>query len=192
MVKQWAKDGAARAAVIDGGAQGVAAIFTGMGSLSYGELAGERMKLGLILHDPEEEHDCFSDNTHHSHYYDALGIRNVYTGTYTRANGSKLTGPGVAELVAAKNPEADKALRKGLDATLAKMQVLVDSAEIKGVHYDQLIGEGNEEGNAMVMAAIDALLDQTKLIEKAVGSLQLEPIEFEGSDSLDNPEKVEQ
>jgi uncharacterized iron-regulated protein len=38
-----------------------------MGSLSYGELAGERMKLGLLLHDPEEEHDCFSDNTYNSH-----------------------------------------------------------------------------------------------------------------------------
>ena len=54
-----------------------------MGSLSYGELAGQRMKLGLLLHDPEEEHDCFSDNTHNSHFYDALGIRNVYLGRYT-------------------------------------------------------------------------------------------------------------
>lgn len=192
MTKQWSKEGDARKAVVEGGPQGLAAIFTGMGSLSYGELAGERMKLGLMLHDPEEEHDCFSDNTHHSHFYDALGIRNVYTGTYTRANGTRLTGPGVAELVAAKNPEADKALRRGLDATLAKMQVLVDSAEKKGVHYDQLIGEGNKNGNAMVMAAIDALLEQTKLIEKAVAGLGLAQIEFEGSDSLDNPEKIGQ
>ena len=56
------------------------AILTGMGSLSYGELAGERMKLGLLLHDPEEEHDCFSDNTHISHLNDAIGIQNVYLG----------------------------------------------------------------------------------------------------------------
>ncbi len=53
---------------------------TGLGSLSYGELAGERIKLGLMIHDPEEEHDCFSDNTHASHFFDALGIRNVYLG----------------------------------------------------------------------------------------------------------------
>lgn len=192
MTKQWAKGGAARTAVVDGGAQGLAPILTGMGSLSYGELAGERMKLGLMLHDPEEEHDCFSDNTHYSHFYDATGIRNVYTGAYVRVDGSKIAGPSISDLVAANNPEADKALRKGLDATLAKMQVLVDSAEKKGVHYDQLIGEGNKEGNAMVMAAIDALLDQTKLIEKAVTSLELAPIEFEGSDSLDSPEKVGQ
>ena len=53
------------------------AIVTGIGSLSYGELAGERMKLGLMLHDPEEEHDCFSDNTHNSHYYDVVGMQHV-------------------------------------------------------------------------------------------------------------------
>jgi putative iron-regulated protein len=51
-----------------------------LGSLSYGELAGERMKLGLLRHDPEAEHDCFSDDTHNSHYYDVLGTRAVYLG----------------------------------------------------------------------------------------------------------------
>lgn len=190
MTKQWGKGGEARTTVAGSGGEGLVTILTGMGSLSYGELAGERMKLGLMLHDPEEEHDCFSDNTHFSHYYDAMGIRNVYTGSYTRVDGSKLTGPSIADLVAAKNADTDKALRMGLDATLAKMQVLVDSAEKKGVHYDQLIGEGNKEGNAIVMAAIDSLLDQTKLIEKAVAVLDISPIEFEGSDSLDNPDSI--
>ncbi|WP_330220407.1 imelysin family protein, partial [Sulfitobacter sp. HI0076] len=66
---------------------GIDAILTGMGSLSYGEQAGERMKLGVMLNDPEEEHDCFSDNTHNSHYYDGLGVRNVYLGEYLRVDG---------------------------------------------------------------------------------------------------------
>ncbi len=35
-----------------------------------------------MLNDPEEEHDCFSDNTHNSHYYDGLGIQNAYLGEY--------------------------------------------------------------------------------------------------------------
>ena len=35
---------------------------------------GRADKLGLLLHDPEEEHDCFSDNTHNSHYYDEIGM----------------------------------------------------------------------------------------------------------------------
>ncbi len=82
---------------------GLTAIMTGLGSLSYGELAGERMKLGLMIHDPEEEHDCFSDNTHASHFFDALGIRNVYLGTYRRVDrsagrGPERVGPGQGEV----------------------------------------------------------------------------------------------
>ena len=83
-----------------------------------------------------------------------------------------------------------KQLRDLLNATLAKLQVLVDSAEKERVAYDQLIGQGNAEGNAKVMAAIKALLAQTKGIEKAVLSLGLGQLAFEGSDSLDQPETV--
>ena len=68
MAKQWTKGGKARLAVAGSRPdKGITMILTGIGSLSYGELAGERMKLGLMLHDPEEEHDCFSDNAHNSH-----------------------------------------------------------------------------------------------------------------------------
>ncbi len=191
MTAQWAEGGEARQTLLQANPkQAIATIFTGMGSLSYGELAGERMKLGLMVHDPEEEHDCFSDNTHWSHYNDALSIKNVYTGSYTRVDGSKISGPSAADLVAAKDSALDKQLREQLDATLAKMQVIVDSAEKEGVAYDQLIGQGNTEGNAKVMAAINALLAQTKGIEKAVVALELDSIAFEGSDSLDDPDAV--
>lgn len=191
MTDQWAPGGEARAALNRGDAlRGIGTILTGMGSLSYGELAGERMKLGVMLHDPEEEHDCFSDNTHWSHYYDALGVKNVYTGSYTRIDGSRISGPSMSDLVAAKNASIDTALRDQLDHTLIRMQVLVDSAEKDGVAYDQLIAEGNKAGNAKVLAAVDALVAQTKGIEKAVAVLDLTPIAFEGSDSLDAPNKV--
>jgi len=189
---QWDQNGEARLNLINGDPKaGIATIFSGMGSLSYGELAGERMKLGLMVHDPEEEPDCFSDNTHNSHYNDALSIKNVYTGTYTRVNGDKLSGPSASELVAAVDGDADKQLRNLLNTTLSKMQVLVDSAEKDGIHYDQLIAAGNKEGNAKVLAAINALLDQTKGVEKAVQTLGLNTA-FAGSDSLDNPDAVMQ
>jgi putative iron-regulated protein len=58
--------------------------------------------------------------------------------------------------------------------------------------YDQMIGEGNDEGNAVVQHAIDALLDQTKSLERAVATLDLQAIKFEGSESLDNPGKVQE
>ena len=190
MTAQWAPDGLATRNLTGGDkAEGLAAIITGMGSLSYGELAGERMKLGLLLHDPEEEHDCFSDNTHNSHYYDALGIRNIYLGEYRRTDGTMVSGPGLSTLVAAVSPEADKRLRERLDATMAAMGAMVEAAE-GGEAYDQMIGENNAAGNALVEAAIDALTAQTDAITHAAGVLELTALEFEGSDSLDDPEAV--
>jgi putative iron-regulated protein len=191
MAAQWGPDGEARKTLMDGDDQaGLTAIMTGLGSLSYGELAGERMKLGLMIHDPEEEHDCFSDTTYASHLGDALGIRNVYTGGYKRVDGSTVSGPSVSDLVKAKSAEVDKELRAKLDATVAAMEAMATRAT-KVEAYDQMIAEGNDEGNATVQKAIDALLDQTKSIERAVAALDLKAIEFEGSESLDNPEKVE-
>ena len=191
MAAQWAPGGEARKKVTNGSDEaGLTAIMTGLGSLSYGELAGERMKLGLMIHDPEEEHDCFSDNTHASHFFDALGIRNVYLGTYRRADRSIVTGPSISDLVKAKSPEVDEEVRAKLDATMNAMNTLYLRA-LTTESYDQMIGEGNDEGNAVVQHAIDALLDQTKSLERAVATLDLKSIKFEGSDSLDNPSKVE-
>jgi putative iron-regulated protein len=192
MAAQWAPGGEARKHLIEGSDDaGLTAIMTGLGSLSYGELAGERMKLGLMIHDPEEEHDCFSDNTHGSHFFDALGIRNVYLGTYRRADRSIVTGPSISDLVRAKSPEVDAEVRAKLDATMNAMNALYLRAATTE-SYDQMIGEGNDEGNAVVQHAVDALLDQTKSLERAVAALDLHSIKFEGSDSLDNPDKVQE
>lgn len=190
MAAQWGEGGDARKAVTGAdGKAGLVTIFTGLGSLSYGEMAGERMKLGLLLHDPEEEHDCFSDNTHNSHFYDVIGIRNVYLGTYKRTDGKEVKGASVSDLVKAKSPETDAAVRKALDATVEQMGVIRARAEA-GERYDQMIGQGNAEGNAVVQAAIDALIAQAKQFERAMAVLDLGAAQFEGSDSLDDPSKV--
>ncbi|MCB1736992.1 MAG: peptidase [Gammaproteobacteria bacterium] len=190
MTALWGEHGAIRLRLLAAEPdQVIAAMFQGMGSLSYGELAGERMKLGLMLHDPEEEHDCFSDNTHWSHYYDVRGIRNVYLGNYRRIDGRNIHSPGLTALVAVADPEADRLLRTQLDATLGRFQALVDRAE-DGESYDQLIAQGNSAGNALVRTAIEALLTQAKAIEGAVVALNLGQPDFEGSDSLDAPDKV--
>ena len=189
MVKQWAPEGDAAKAVTADPKKGISAMLTGMGSLSYGELAGERMKLGLLLHDPEEEHDCFSDNTFNSHLNDAVGIQGVYTGKYTRVDGTQLDGPSLSALVAEKDAALDKELAGKLDTTVAAMQAMAKRGETVEA-YDQMIGDGNAEGNAVVQAAIDGLVDQTKSIERAIAALDLGKIELEGSDSLDNPSAV--
>jgi putative iron-regulated protein len=189
MTAQWADDGAARAALMADPDAGVVAILTGMGSLSYGEQAGERMRLGLMLNDPEEEHDCFSDNTHNSHYYDGLGVWNVYTGAYARIDGSIVSGPSVSDLVAEQDPEVDARLTADLQSTLIALGRIKTAAEA-GLSYDQMLGRDNAVGGALVMGGVDALIAQTTSIERAVAALDIGAIAFEGSDSLDNPGAV--
>ncbi|MCB1813697.1 MAG: peptidase [Candidatus Competibacteraceae bacterium] len=191
MVTAWAPDGAARQALdaLDP-QQGLGVILTGLGSLSYGELAGERIKLGLILHDPEEEHDCFSDNTHNSHYYDQVGMLSIYSGTYQRVDGSTLEGPGLADYAQSRAPEANAKVLAEMDATLAAMQVMKDTADSGKMAYDQMIGENNPEGNKIVENVVLQLVAQTRALETLVGALDLS-IQIEGSDSLDSPATVQ-
>jgi putative iron-regulated protein len=187
MVAAWGEGGAARTALAE---TGLSTILTGMGSLSFGELAGERMKLGLLLHDPEEEHDCFSDNTHASHLNDGIGIRNVYLGRYVRVDGSVVEGPSISGLIAARDAALDAEIRAQLDDSVARLQAIADRAA-GGEAYDQQIGEGNAEGNAAVQAAIDALIAQTRGVERAVALLDLgDAVTIEQSDSLTNPDAV--
>ena len=189
MAANWGPDGEARKALFAPETDPLTMIFTGLGSLSYGELAGERMKLGLLLNDPEEEHDCFSDNTHNSHYYNVIGMENVYFGRYTRIDGSEVKGASVSDLVRAKSAEIDDRVRQALAETNKRMTALKTRAE-KVEAYDQMLGEGNKEGNAVIESAIEALIAQTKELERAVDVLELRAITFEGSDSLDNPGKA--
>jgi putative iron-regulated protein len=190
MAKQWAPGGEARKVVTNAEPDaGLSVILTGIGSLSYGELAGERMKLGLMLHDPEEEHDCFSDNTFNSHYYDVIGIRNVWSGSYTRLDGRIVKGPSLSALIAKAAPDAAKEMESKLTATVAAMTKLKERGETVEA-YDQMIADGNAEGNAVVQAAVDALTDQTKTLERVVAALNLEALKLEGSKSLDDPEKI--
>ena len=173
MVNEW-KAGVAdnyRASLEKESAEnGLRKMFFGMGSLSLGELAGERMKVALEANSPEDEHDCFSDNTHNSHFYNAKGIRNVYLGEYRRVDGSTLSGPSLASLVEGTDPQLNSTLKTDLETTEAKLQALVTSAE-QGEAFDQLIGPDNSEGQAKVRAAIGALVQQTASIEKAAAAL---------------------
>ncbi|MCQ0094179.1 imelysin family protein [Roseovarius sp. M141] len=189
MAGQWTEGGAAREAVTRDENAGISAILTGMGSLSYGEQAGERMRLGLMLNDPEEEHDCFSDNTHNSHYYDGLGIQNVYLGAYIRIDGSMVSGPSLSELVAETDAALDGEMQTKLSTTMRALGRIKTAAEA-GTAYDQMLARGNAAGEALVMGGVDGLVDQTRTIERIVTVLGVDAIAFEGSDSLDDPDAV--
>ncbi|MFC2969433.1 imelysin family protein [Acidimangrovimonas pyrenivorans] len=189
MTAQWTQDGPARTRLMADPDAGIAAILTGMGSLSYGELAGQRVKLGLMLHDPEEEHDCFSDNTPESHHDDVLGVQNVYLGRYTRTDGSVVSGPSLSALVAAADPDLDAALKGQLTASLAATQALRD-ASARGMHYDMMLQVGNDAGGKLIMALVDTLVAQSRSIERVSTALHLSGVNVAGDDSLNAPGEV--
>ncbi|WP_176251253.1 imelysin family protein [Sulfitobacter sp. HGT1] len=189
MVAQWANDGAARTTLLADTDAGLAAMLTGMGSLSYGEQAGERMRLGLMLNDPEEEHDCFSDNTHNSHYFDGMGVQNVYLGEYVRVDGTLVTGPSLSDMVAETDAALDAEMQGKLSTTMMALGRIKTAAET-GFSYDQMLGRGNQGGEALIMGGVNGLIDQTRSIERVVKTLGLDQIAFEGSDSLDDPNAV--
>jgi len=190
MVQNWQAGGAAYGDLISKGVEGgLATMLTGMGSLAYGELAGERIRLGLLLNDPEEEHDCFSDNTHNSHFYDARGIRNVFLGEYRRVSGEDVTGPSLEDLVRQQAPGVHAEMMARLEETEFAMTAMVAEAA-RGNTFDVLIGRDNTQGEAIVTRIVDALMEETRTIEKIINALALTNVSIEGSDSLDNPEAV--
>ena len=69
------------------------------------------------------------------------------------------------------------------------LQAVKDAGDA-GKTYDTLIAPGNAEGEALIMGAVNALVTQTASIDRAVSALGLSKVDFEGSDSLDNPNAV--
>ena len=128
----------------------------------------------MASRDQEDEHSCFSDNTHRDAVTNAQGIQNVWLGSYRRLDGSVLQGPGLRDWVAMH----DKAIAEKTSLQIAKS---VASAQAIPAPFDQAIqGARDSAARASIQATIDALVQQSKdLVEsaKAVGFEQLNLVE---------------
>ncbi len=93
-------------------------MLTGMGVLAKSELAGERIFTAYHNQDQEDEHSCFSDNTHRDIITNAQGIRNVYMGQYTRTDGSKVEGTSLADVLEAVDADLNQQMVGLLDSSL--------------------------------------------------------------------------
>jgi putative iron-regulated protein len=82
-------------------------MFNSLRVLSGDELAGERIYVAYENQNQEDEHSCFSDNTHRDIYLNALAVENLYKGNYTSPFGNNVNGYALEDLVntidAAKN-----------------------------------------------------------------------------------------
>ena len=154
-----------RARFVEGGQESLRKIFVGLGSLSRGELAGERMEVALNSQDQEDEHSCFSDNTHRDAVTDALGIENVWLGRYKRADGSLLRGPSLRDLVAAKDAAVAERTSKQIATSVA------DAEAIQPPFDREIVGAKDAPGRLRIQKTIDSLVQQSKDLVAAANAV---------------------
>lgn len=166
LVKAWAPGAKNyRARFEQGGLQSVRKMIVGLGSLSRGELAGERMEVAMNTQDKEDEHSCFSDNTHRDIVTNAQGIQNVWLGTYKRLDGSLLQGPALKDLVAAKNAPVAERTSLQIAASVA------NATAIQAPFDREIVGDKNAPGRQRVQKTIDSLVQQSKDITEAAAAI---------------------
>ncbi len=145
--------------------EAIGLIMTGMGELSRGELAGERMNVAYEARSQEDEHSCFSDNTTADIVGNALGIQIVYLGEV-----GSFSGTGIYDLVAAEDQELADQLRDEIATSVA-------AAEDIPAPFDQHLVEGVSDADPGRMAIFDTILDleaQTDTIVAAADLLEVE------------------
>lgn len=126
-------------------------ILVGIGVLSTSELSGERMFTAYDNQDQEDEHSCFSDNTHRDIIQNAVGIANVFRGEYTRTDGTVVGGVGLDELLGVVAPQIGAELSRMIERSL-------DAVSMIPVPFDRAIID--QESRPLVLEAVYALQDQ--------------------------------
>ena len=89
-------------------------IITGIGEMSRGELAGERMTVAYEERSQEDEHSCFSDNTTADIVANAVGVQRVYLGEY-----GDVSGTGIKDLIAEQDEELAQSLAEEINRSVA-------------------------------------------------------------------------
>ncbi|MEM7247450.1 MAG: imelysin family protein [Acidobacteriota bacterium] len=135
-------------------------IMNGMGMLSGFELARERLDVPYQTKLQEDEHSCFSDNTHDDAYRNAQGIQNVFTGEYAGSDGQRTSGPGVGAFLTEIDADMSTTLSEQIAASVGLAQGLQPP-------FDRLIVESNTTGRASIQALIDALTTQAQSLSEA-------------------------
>jgi putative iron-regulated protein len=148
-----------------GGLESVRKMIVGLGSLSRGELAGERMEVALNTQDQEDEHSCFSDNTHRDIVANALGIENVWLGRFKRTDGKTLQGPSLRDLVAARDAALAERTTKQIAGSVAAAQA------IQAPFDREIIGGRDAPGRLRIQKTIDSLVQQSKDLVDAAAAI---------------------
>lgn len=140
-------------------------ILLGIGGLSFGELAAERIRVALIANSQEDEQSCFSDTTDMAILSNTIAIKNIYLGEYETIQGTLIEGPSLSDLVGNLNSELNQALIDQLESSVGTANEISQFAR-NGEPFDQQILRGNKQGKMRLEKLIDQLRIQTVTIEK--------------------------
>jgi putative iron-regulated protein len=141
-------------------------IITGIGELSRGELAGERMNVAYSERSQEDEHSCFSDNTTSDIVANAVGIQNVLIASYPGG----VTGTSLLDVFAAEDEDLAERLRAEVDASVAAARAIP-------APFDQHLAEGvadSEPGRQAILTTMNDLSTQTDTIVEAAKAIGIE------------------
>lgn len=143
-------------------------VIRGMGAFSGGELGGERTMVAYTTKEQEDEHSCFSDTTHQDMRYDQVGILNVCTGRYVRADKTEVRGAGLIDVIQEKDPAmADKFQRQ--------LAECLKAIEAVPVPFDRAMkGRDTAPGRVALKQAIDAIQAQTQTLAIAAKELGIQ------------------
>ena len=162
LLDQWKPGGTYRTQFVGQDPQAsLTLIFDGIANLTSGELPIERIKNALDTQDQEQEHSCFSDNTHNDIRYDVIGVENVLYGRYVSSTNTVYEGKGIDELIKSKN----EAL---YDTIIAKFADAKSKAFAIQPPFDrEIIGDDSAPGRIRVKATVDAILKENQSINNA-------------------------
>lgn len=148
-------------------------MLTGIAALAEVEMAGERMNVPLLSSDQEEEQSCFSDFTAEDLRADAAGIEHIYFAQYQRRDGTKISGPSVADLIKAKDARAAEEIEMRIARTREAL------AAVKNP-FDREILPDNAEGRRHIQEAIDALRAEALSLSRGARSIDVFLSDLEG------------
>lgn len=138
-------------------------ITAGLGMFVKSELANERIAVAVLTPSEEDEHSCFSDNTHRDIDVNFIGFKNALYGTYK----GKKVGPGFIANVSKADQEKIANLIKSIDKRIAK----VDHIAKTKAHFDYQIqpGSGYEKNIVAMKNEMRKLGDMMTIVAKANG-----------------------
>jgi len=109
-------------------------ILSGMGVFIKSELANERIAVAVLTPSEEDEHSCFSDNTHRDIATNYQGFKNILTGSYKDIKGASLL-----DKVDSKTKADITTLMSSIEDKIAK----IDTTAKTTAHFDYQIKAEN-------------------------------------------------